>query len=90
MLLFVNGYRDSLCSFEGGIWQRWSDYSKAGHGGNVELKALLQKEGQGRANNFRFSILEIADVHASAEDILQRESHWKNILLTRTNGLNRN
>lgn len=54
------------------------------------MKALLQKEGQGRAINFRYSILEIADVHASAEDILQRESHWKNILLTRTNGLNRN
>lgn len=75
---------------EGGIWQRWSEYSKTGHGGNVELKALLPKEGLGRADKFRFSILEIADVHASSEDILQRESHWKNILLTRINGLNKN
>lgn len=73
---------------EGGIWQRWCQYSATGHGGNVELMPLVQNEG---ANGFRFSILEIADLHASAGDILQRESHWKKVLLSRTpRGLNSN
>jgi hypothetical protein len=75
---------------EGGIWQRWCQYAATGHGGNVELKELMQHEGGQGANGLRYSILEIADVHASHEDILQRESHWKKILLTRAHGLNAN
>lgn len=77
-------------SGEGGIWGRWSSYSASGHGGNQELSGLLEKQGHAKARDFRFSILEIADVHASGDDILQRESHWKNILMSREHGLNAN
>ena len=77
-------------SGEGGIWQRWREYAENGHGGNAELKRLLAEEGQDRARHFRFSILEIADLHASQEDILARESHWKEVLLSRQSGLNEN
>lgn len=77
-------------SGEGGIWQRWSSYAADGHGGNVELRRLLVDEGGERAKKFRYSILEIDDVHASAQDILTRESHWKDILMSRTRGLNGN
>lgn len=77
-------------SGEGGIWQRWCQYAATGHGGNVELRQLLQDDSSERAAALRFSILEIADVHASLEEILERESHWKNVLLTRTHGLNAN
>ncbi len=77
-------------SGEGGIWQRWSEYSATGHGGNVELRKLLGKEMVERSKDLHFAILEIADVHASKEEILGRESHWKDILLTRTHGLNAN
>jgi hypothetical protein len=75
---------------EGGIWQRWCQYAATGHAGNRELKEMMQNDGDQTGSRFRYSILEIADVHASREDILLRESHWKKILLTRAHGLNAN
>ncbi len=27
---------------EGGIWSRWCEYSRSGHGNNKELRSLLQ------------------------------------------------
>jgi len=77
-------------SGEGGLWQRWSAYAATGHGGNVELKRLLALEGPGRASHFRFSVLEIADLHESREGVLRREAHWKSVLLSRDHGLNAN
>jgi hypothetical protein len=74
----------------GGIWQRWCEYSKTGHGGNIKLKPLAEANNGEGAAEFRFSILEIADPDASYETILQRESHWKQILQTRDFGLNEN
>jgi hypothetical protein len=77
-------------SGQGGIWQRWSEYVLSGHGGNVELKALLAGEGEQRARHFRYAILEITDVHDDEASVLKREAHWKRILLSRSHGLNRN
>lgn len=74
----------------GGIWQRWVDYSQTGHGGNKKLRDVLNDEGPGHANHFQYSILEIADTHASHEDIIERETFWKNVLLTREYGYNGN
>lgn len=73
---------------EGGIWGRWCQYSATGHGGNVELRELILRDGTDRASAFRFSVLEIADIHTSRTEILQRESHWKRVLLSRSHGLN--
>lgn len=75
---------------EGGIWQRWTDYSKSGHGGNVELRQLLEEGGSHRCEQFRFSILEIADLAAGQNAILARETRWKDVLMTRGFGLNAN
>lgn len=75
-------------SGQGGIWQRWSGYAADGHGGNVELRRLLAEEGVERARKFRYSILEITDLHASQKDVLERESHWKDILMSREYGMN--
>ena len=74
---------------EGGIWARWCQYVD-GHGNNVELLKLIGQLGKERARAFRFSILEIADVNASRDEIVERESHWKRVLLTRTHGYNAN
>ena len=74
----------------GGLWQRWSDYAVSGHGGNVELKAIVNGSGIERAKPFRFSILEIADVNTGEADIIARECHWKRVLLSREHGLNGN
>lgn len=76
---------------EEGIWSRWCAYSATGHGNNCELIDLLRNEGLAYAENFQFGVLEIADTYASTDDVLQRESHWKNLLLTRVpHGYNAN
>lgn len=74
---------------EGGIWSRWCQYVD-GHGKNIELKRLIEAMGLARAEQFRFSILEIADMNATAQEVLERESHWKRILLSRSHGYNSN
>lgn len=74
---------------EGGIWARWCQYVD-GHGKNIELVKLIKAVGRERARAFRFSILEIADVHASRDEIVERESHWKRVLMTRSHGYNAN
>ena len=74
---------------EGGIWSRWCQYVD-GHANNVMLKALVGSEGRERAKAYRFSVLEIADTHASGDEVRARESHWKKVLLTRIHGWNAN
>jgi hypothetical protein len=64
----------------GGIWARWVEYSGTGHGNNKNLKSLLQREGIDHSNNFQFSILETANINASSDEIIARETHWKNAL----------
>ena len=75
---------------EGGIWGRWSEYARTGHGGNRDLRELLRQKGRDHAGNFQYGILETADSRATESDILDRESHWKNLLLSRPHGLNAN
>ncbi len=66
-----------------GIWQRWTVYANNGHGGNNELKDI-------NPENFQFSLLEVCDIGTKNEDVIERESHWKKVLLTREYGLNKN
>jgi hypothetical protein len=75
-------------SGEVGIWQRWCSYAENGHGGNIEMKNVLKANGHDHMRHFQYSILEIADTHASDRDILARESYWMNVLKTREFGLN--
>ncbi len=84
-------YVGSACG-DNGIWSRWCAYAATGHGGNVELRALLDLEGLDywRAN-LRFALLEHRSFRTPDELILQREEFWKQLLLTRgEHGLNRN
>lgn len=71
------------------IWQRWCNYAKNGHGGNIELKNLL-KENENYKHNFKYSILEICNMNLGNDYIISRENHWKEILMTRKFGLNDN
>ncbi len=76
---------------DGGIWGRWCTYSATGHGGDKKLRQLLEVKGSDYvAKNFQFGILEIADTNASDDDVLKRESRWKELLLTREHGYNAN
>lgn len=63
---------------------RWRRYAENGHGGNKELKALVEEKGLDYVkDNFRYSILDIYKSTTNDEEIIARESWWKNILLTR-------
>ena len=68
---------------EGGFWQRWQDYIKMGHGGNVALKSR-------DPSDYQVSILEVAGSSARIQDILDMEFRWKSKLMSREMGLNRN
>lgn len=69
------------------IWGRWKTYAHAGHGGNVALRTLdfdyIKK-------NFRYSILEIFKSTFEDQIILQRETWWKDALMSRKFGYNEN
>lgn len=85
------GYQYVGSAYSGiGIWQRWAQYAKTGHGGNKELKQLLRANGDDHAYQFQFSLLEVCDINSSSEYVIGRESHWKRVLLTREFGLNWN
>ena len=75
-----------------GIWSRWCSYVGSGHGGNIELRALVSEPTLKYCReNFRFALLEHRASRTLDEIILAREGFWKNILLTRGEyGLNRN
>ena len=74
-----------------GIWSRWACYMGTGHGWNDELTTLITENTFEYAReNFRLSLLEITSMSASDERIIGRESHWKNSLLAREFGYNRN
>lgn len=67
---------------------RWKEYVKNGHGGNKELKSLSFDHIK---KYFRYSILEIFKPTADDEIITDKESWWKEVLLTRTEfGYNKN
>jgi hypothetical protein len=76
---------------EDGIWGRWAVYSATTHGHNVALKKEFGIEAtRERQHDLRFSLLEIADLHTMKQDIADRENHWKEILMSRLHGYNRN
>ena len=74
-----------------GIWSRWACYIGTGHGWNDELTRVIEeKKLRYVRESFRFSILEIMTMMTSDDEIISRESHWKNALLTREHGCNKN
>lgn len=75
-----------------GLWSRWRAYTETGHGGNVELRGLVEQQGlEYCRTNFRFALLEHRAVRVPDETIVARETFWKRILLTRgEHGMNRN
>lgn len=76
---------------ESGIWSRWSCYMGTGHGHNDELTKLIRKKGMNYArDNFRFSLLEYRPMKTDDSTIIARESYWKEALLSRDFGYNKN
>jgi hypothetical protein len=77
---------------DSGIWSRWTSYVFSGHGGNVELRALVSDPSLNYCRqHFRFALLEHRPRVTADEAVLAREAHWKRLLFTRGDeGLNRN
>ncbi len=76
-----------------GIWSRWVSYIRLGHGGNQGMEELLAGRGlEYCRKGFRFALLESLDVRTPDHEVIARENHWKDVLLTRDreSGLNRN
>jgi len=69
------------------LLSRWSTYVKNGNGGN---KQLMELPFDHIKQNFRYSILDIYKSTTSKDEILERESWWKNVLMTREFGYNSN
>ena len=75
-----------------GVWSRWRAYVDTGHGGNVELRALLDGKGLDYCrSHFRLALLESHAARTADDAVIARERHWKLILRSRGElGLNRN
>lgn len=76
---------------EGGVAQRWGNYLASGHGGNKELRALHEQKGDEYFSKyFTFTLLEHFSLHHDPDQIVRRESYWKDCLDTRKHGYNDN
>ena len=69
------------------IYGRWRSYVKTGHGGNVELKRFNFDYIK---DNFHYSVLDIYKSTIEDNVIINRENWWKNALMTRQFGYNKN
>lgn len=74
---------------ETGIWERMRQYTETLHGGNVQLKALVKEKGHDYArDNLSFSLLEYWSMRTANQHVIDRESYWMQVLLSRTHGFN--
>lgn len=84
-------YVGSAYGENGMLLQRWSNYILNGHGGNILLKEIVDKEGFDYIKKyFQYAILENYNARIDKHIILQRESWWKLTLGCRAFGLNSN
>lgn len=74
-----------------GIWDRLRQYTETLHGGNVGLTDLVQERGADYVrNNLSFALLEFWSMRTEDQHVIDRETYWKRVLLSRSHGLNRN
>ena len=91
--LIVNGFTGQQyvgsATGAGGLWNRWCEYAKTGHAGNLLLKEACAA-GAGCPEAFRFSILETFSRTLAKDEALSSESFFKQKLGSRAFGLNAN
>lgn len=74
-------------SGEEGVWGRWRDYAKLGHGGNVHLQELINSDPD-YPERFRFSVLRTLPKTMTRVEVYKRETLYKQKLGSRATGLN--
>lgn len=77
---------------DSGIWSRWACYMETGHGWNDELTKLIKQETIEYARrNFQIVLLEYRSMKTDDQVIIDRETYWKDALLSRGEfGYNKN
>ena len=74
-----------------GIWQRWSHYAATLHGDNLGLKDHVAAVGEDDyRQRMRFALLEFWSMRTNDAIVLERETYWKEVLLSRSLGHNKN
>ncbi len=77
-------YVGSATAENGMLLARWRDYAQTGHGGNKDLRQLVQELGFDYVKqHFQYSILENFNARIDDSVILERESWWKEVLQSR-------
>lgn len=71
----------------GGIWSRWIGYADTKHNGNARLRTHVDAHG---TEHLRFSVLLTMDLLSTKDEVVARESFFKEALGTRVFGLNSN
>jgi hypothetical protein len=76
------GNRHVGCAFgKNSIWDRWCRYVSTGHGGDVDLRPLVDGlDFDNCRQALRFSLLEHRAMGTPDDTILVREAHWKRVL----------
>lgn len=71
------------------ILGRWTAYARDGHGGNVAMRELVGLDAT-QPSRYLFSLLRVFGPQVPQADVDSAEVHFKEALLTRRHGLNRN
>lgn len=71
------------------ILGRWRAYAGDGHGGNVAMRELKLSDSE-YAQRYQFSLLRVFGPQTPQVEVDRAESHYKQALLSRKFGLNRN
>ena len=84
-------YVGSATSDKGMLLDRWKLYISNGHGGNKELKSIVEQKGIDYIKkNFQYTIIENYNAKIEDKVILEREAYWKTALDSRKHGMNGN
>jgi hypothetical protein len=78
-------YKDTSNGWKAGIWNRWSEYAKTGHGNDKKLKELCDDNPNYAKAFFQWSILEILPINVIPKVATSRETIYKEKLGTRNN-----
>lgn len=73
-----------------GVWGRWMEYVRDGHGGNTRLRELMKCDPETYPAAFCYSILQILPRTATRSEVLKWERLYKEKLGSRAVGLNDN
>ena len=83
-------YKNSKPGMKSGIWGRWTEYANTGHGDDATLKKLCANDPKYAEKNFQWSILEVLPLNVIPKVAIDRETKWKEKLLSREFGYNNN